>query len=533
MSKRSLILLIGLVQSILVFAQSDSIVSFYNLSFHSDLEKKAFSQLSQLHADTLEAFLAVDEKLSQSVLEEVQKSYEGIVRELGTNNFGKKHAKVKVKIIFATVKIKCQTTYDNNGTLTSTLLNGRYNEWTLTPIVAMLLDRFQIPYKLTYSLNQLRLVANPGPDEELLVANNPNPMELDYPFDYRKKYVDYLHGAGVVSDADMKLRSINELFDEQSKKEKQLSMTELLGLEYYDLANSKSNLGNYAECLIPAQKGFYLYPSPEMDIVLLNGLSDRMNHFTVNVAADVDYLIQYHRATGIDAVKTNAYFSNVLAKLLKDPEKLPLCDSVYQRLVHGITDQKIVDEISFAYNVMRINQKKLSYKDLFYVDNAARIQPGNKELCSYAEFVIVDFLRKIEDEQARKDSIESLSGKLKSNQAQETLKAQRLVLLLDMAKEAFGNKQPAEGEKLLQEFETSCPGPVKNVELLHSIELAYYDIAVAVYWSNKQDYAANAKMIQRGLQYLPESELLKSGAYVKKDNAVTSTSKKEKVYSFH
>jgi hypothetical protein len=111
----------------------------------------------------------------------------------------------------------------------------------------------------------------------------------------------------------------------------------------------------------------------------------------------------------------------------------------------------------------------------------------------------------------------------------QTLQTQRLVLLLNMAKEAYGNKQQIVGEKLLLEFETSCPPPVSNDKLLHSIELVYYDIAVAVYWSNMQDYAANAKMIQRGLKYVPESELLKSGAYEKKNDQVTSKNKKESV----
>jgi hypothetical protein len=531
--RRGFLLLVGLIQAVLICAQSDSILHFSNLTFNSAFEQKAFLQLQQQHADTLDAFLAVDEKLNHGGLEVVHRSFTNMVKELDTKNFEKKNAKFKVKMIFATVKSHCQTAYNRDATLTSTLLYGQYNEWTLTPIVAMLLDRFRVPYKLFYSLDQLRFVANPGPDEELLEASNPIPIVLDYPFEYRKKYVDYLHGIGAVTDADMRLSSIGELFDERSRKEKELSMTDLLGLGYYDLANSKSKLGNYAACLIPSQKGFYLYPSPELKIVLLNGLSDRMNHLVVNESADIDYLIQYYQASGIDAVKTNAYFSNVITKLIQNPEKVPLCDSIYQRFILQVKDQKVLDEVGFSYNVMRINQKNLSYKDLFFVDKAACIQPGNKDLCNYAEFVIVDFLRKIEEEQVRKDSIESLSTKLKSNRAQETLKAQGLVLLLDMAQEAFKSKKPDEGEKLLQEFETSCPAPVKNETLLHAIELAYYDIAVAVYWGNKQDYAANARMIQRGMQYLPDSELLKSGAYVKKDNPVTSTSKKEKVYSFH
>ena len=527
------IVLTGLLFSVVSYAQTDSIITYSNLKFHSDLEQIAFDHLTRLHTDTLNAFLGVNENLSTSDFEKAHQSFNDLIKGLEVKNFGKKSVKVKLKLIFAAIKKKCQITYDRDGTVATALLNGTFNEWSVTPIAAMLLDHFQIPYTLLYSSNQLRLVVNFGPNEVTLDANNPYPIVFDYPFEYQQRYVEFMHTIGRLTDSDMRQRSVNELFEEYSKKEQKISITQLLGLEYYNLSNTLSKLGNYAACLLPAQKGYYVYPLPETGIVLLNGLSEKMNHFAINTSTDIDYLIQFCRASGIDAVKTSTYISNLFTKMLQDPEKVPLCDSVFNRLMLQTKDQKVIDEVGFTYNVMRINQKNLSYKDLFFADMAASIQPNNKELCKYAEFILVDFLGKIEDEQTRKDSIESLSNKLKSKRAQETLKAQRMALLLNMAKEAYGDRKLADGERLLQEFEASCPPPVKNEGLLHDIELAYYDMAVAVYWSNKQDYAANALMIQRGLKYVPDSEIIKSGAYEKKDNQATSKKKKEKVYTFH
>lgn len=526
------LVLVAFIPTAFSFAQTDSIVTYSNLKFHSEFEKRAFNNLVRLHTDTLDAFLAVDESMDLRTLENVHQSFSDILKELDSKKIEKKKTKAKVTLIFNTVKNKHLGTYDQDGTVTSTLLNGRYNEWTVTPIVAMLLDIHQVPYKIMYSMDQLRLVANPGPEEMDLSANNPSPIMMQYPFDYRKKYMDYLCRTGVISDAELRLRGINELFEEHSKKEKLLSIAELIGLKYFVTAQKKSKLRDYSACLIPAQKAFYLYSSPEILIVLLNGLSDRMNRFTVNESADIDYLIQYYRASGIDAAKTNAYFSQVVSKLLQNPEKIPLCDSIYQQLTLQIKDQKVIDEIGYTYNILRINQKKLSYPDMFFADKAAYFKPDNKELSDYTEYVIENYLKKIVDKQILSDSLASLSTKFKSQRALETLQAKRLVLLLTMAKEAYQNKEHADGEKFLQAFESSCLTPVKNASLLHSIELAFYDLAVTVYWGNKQDYAANAKMIQRGLKYAPESELIKSGAYEKKNDQVTSKKKKEKVYDF-
>jgi hypothetical protein len=532
MKLRPFFVAIGLFQAVLSLAQTDSIVTFTDLHFHSAFEKRTFAKLMTKQTDTLDVFLSQHDSVSSKSISNVHQYFFQLISELDSKKVGKKNINSKARIIFAAVKNKYQKTYDREATLLSTFQNGKFNEWTVTPVIAMIFDRFKVPYKMFYSSDQLRLLANPGPEEDLFVAGNPNPVEVQYPQEYRKKYVEFLQRSGIVNDEGIRLKGINDVFEEHRQKEKQLTLTELVGLEYFVQAIKQYKLGAFYNSLISAQKAFYLYPSPASQIALLNGLADQINHLEVKQASDINYLIQYSKVSGIGATKTNAYFTNILSKLLQNPENLPLCDSIFRQIDLRISDRSVLDEITFTYNVMRINQKMLSYQDLFFVDKASCIQPTNKELCDYAEFVIVDFLCKIDDIQQRKDSIASLSNKLKSSRAQETLRVQRLALLLDMAKEAYGNKHHADGEQLLLEFEANCPTPVENKRLIHAIELAYYDIAVAVYWSNKQDYAANTKMIQRGLRYVPESEMLRSGAYEKKVEPVNSNKKKEKVYSF-
>lgn len=525
-------MLAGLVQAVLSVAQSDSIITFADLRFQTAFEKSAYGSFVRYQSDTIDAFLAVDEHLCTDSVIMVHQAYLAICKELESKGIGKKKPKAQVMMIFNLVKKRCQTTYNKEATLTSTLIRGSYNEWTVTPIVAMLLDRYRINYVLSSTLNQIRLVVNLGANEFVLMAGNPYPVVVEYPIEYQRKYVEFLRVKGLVSDEDMRLYSVNELFEQHSKKEKPISLVELLGLEYNVLAYKWSRQGNSAASLMPAQKAYYLYPAPETQLVLLNGLSEKMSHFSVKQCSDIDYLIQFQLITGIDAVRTNAYFSQEITKLLQDPTQLLLCDSIYEQLIHRLTNQKVIDEIGFTYNVKRINQKNLAYPDLFYADKAACIQPFNKELCDYAELILVNYLGKINDETTRKDSIGSLLSKLKSNRLLETLRAQQLALLLSLAKDAFQNKRPSEGEHLLQEFETVCPTPVKNAGLARSIELAFYDMAIAVYWNNKQDYAANARMIQRGLKFVPESVMLKSGAYEKKVEPINSNKRKEKIYSF-
>jgi hypothetical protein len=557
MTKRCFLILAVLVQSIVVFAQSDSVLTYSNLKFHSAFEKKAYTNFVNYQTDTLDAFLAVDEMVGQEDVVFLKGKFEDIWNELVAKKIGQKKMNAQIKLVYATVKKNCLKKYVQEEPISSLLINGRYSETTASVIFALIFDRLHIPYLILDSHVDFALIANPGPNEIKLEVNNPLPNTNTVSEDFKHLYVDLLHRTGKVTDAELRFHTYDELYEEKSKVQSPVTVRELLGLEYYFQSARKQMMKENDLSLDLIQKGYYLDQATYVQIQLLNSLSQKMERLTINDATDIDYIIQMYRVLHLDVEHTKNLFANAANNLLQFTDKLPLLEAVHARFISQINDQELIDEVNYNYYLMRTKLQNLSYPDIFYVDKAVCIKPNLREVNNYLESILNVYLTNINNDHVRLDSINSLSIKLQSNTAKNALATHRLMALLNLAKESFKNKKPVDGEKFLKDFEASCPCPVENKLMTWTVESAYRDIAVAVYWNNNQDYTANAKMVKRGLKYVPDSQVLLSGMYEKgtvkyltesdvkaaakkeaekpktgRSLRVISKNKKEKVYSF-
>jgi len=510
-----LFVLACLVQAAISIAQTDSVVTFNDLRFHSNFEKKTFTKYVQDQTDTLDAFLAVDDLLTAEDFVYLDTKFENILKELAAKKIETKKTSAQIKLVYSTVKNSCLKTYVEGEFLSSTLLNGRYNEATSCIILALIFDRLHIPYLILDSSQDFCMIANPGDNEQKLMVGNPVPIFVEQTPEFKKQYVDFMRKTGKVTELEMRSHTYEELYDEKSKEQKPITLKELLGMLYYFQSCREFGLGDVNGSLELIQKGFYLYQTPYVQMHFFLCLAKKMEQFTVSRASDIDYLVQLHHIGNLDVETTKNVFSNIISNQLQYTDKAGLCDSMYERFISKVSGQELIDEVTYTYNLMRVNQKSPDYADIFRIDRAACIKPNLKEVNDYLNGVITVSLYKIHSNQARLDSISSLNKKLKSAVALETLRSLRPSFLLEMAQEAYKNKNLKEGERYLQEFEASCPTPIGNESLKNDVERAYRDIAVSLYWSTNQDVNANHKMVQRGLKLVPDSEIIKSGSYDK------------------
>jgi len=557
MKKRTLFFLAGLVQVAFAFAQTDSIITFSNLKFHSGFEKKAFSNFVQHQTDTLDAFLAVDEVVGEEDAVFLRNKFEDIWKELLSKKVAQKKVNAQIKLVYATVKKYGFRKFVQEEPLSSLLINGRYSETTASVVLALIFDRLHIPYLILDSYVDFAFIANPGPNEQKLDVNNPVHETFEQTDEYKKNYVEYMHRMGKITDAELRFHTYSELYDEKSKAQKPITIRELLGLEYSFQSVRKQLTKDMNVSLDLIQKGFYLYQAPYIQLQLFTDLSIKMENFTVDKASDIDYLVQFYRVSNLDVVNTTNIFKSVTSNLLQFTDRLELMETVHNRFLSQISDQELIDEINYTFYLMHTKQQNPSYTDLMYVDKAVCIKSNIRELNTYLESLINVYLTNIKNDLARLDSITSLYTKLQSKKAKESLETQRLMTLLDLAKESYKSKNASDGERFLKEFEAYCPCPVENKLMTWRVENAYREIAITLYWSKNQDYAANSKMIKRGLKLVPDSKVLLSGMYEKgavkyqtdsSINAATkmeaetpktgriirvmSKNKKDKVYSF-
>lgn len=523
MKKRMFFALAGWTLAAFSFAQKDAVVTFSDLNYHTVIEKKAFTNFVQYQTDTLNAFLAVDDILSSEDVVYLKKKFEDICNELTAKKVDTKKTNAQIKLVYSTVKNSFLKTYVQGEFLSSTLLNGRFNEATSSIILALIFDRLHIPYLILDSSVDFCMIANPGDNEQKLIVGNPIPIYFEQTPEFKKQYVDFLRKSEKITELEMRSHTITELYDAQSKVQKPITLKELLGMFYYFQSARELELGDVNGSLELIQKGFYLYQTPYVQMHFLRCLAKKMEQFTVTNASDIDYLVQLYRVGNLDAVSTNNIFKNIISNQLEYTDRDSLCDSIYERFISKVHEQELLDEVNFSYNLMRVGNKVPTYADIFRIDKAACIKPNLKDVNEYLNRAIIVNLYKIHSNQTRLDSIRSLSKQLKSPAALETLGSQRLTFLLEMAQDAYKNKRVKEGEKYLLEFEASCPAPIGNESLRNSVERAYREIAVSLYWSTNQNVDANHKMIQRGLKLAPDSEIITSGSYDKGDVQYVNT----------
>lgn len=557
--KRLFLFLACLIQVLNSYAQTDSILSTSDLKFHSIFEKNAYLGFSQHQKDTLEAYLAVDDLLGPDDFVFLRNKFEDIWKELLTKKIASKKTNAQIKLVYTTVKERLLKNYAQGEYLSSTLLNGRYNEVTGAIVLALLFDRLQIPYQMMDSFEDFQFIANPGANEQTLDVGNPIKIRVERTPETKKELVDYLRKCGAITELEMRNHTYSELFDLKTTEQKPVSTRELLGMFYYLQSSKKLGQDDTKTGLDLAQKAYYLYPTPYVQWHFLTCLANVMSGFTVRQASDIDYLVQLHRVGYFNTESTTEIFKSIIIGQMAFEDKGALCDSMYERFVGKVPGQELHDELAFTYNLLRINQKSPTYKDIFRIDKSATIKPNIKDLNGLLEGVIQMNLENISSIKVRLDSIQSLSKQLKSPAGMETLRHLKQYNLLALAVELYKNKKGKEGEKYLQAFEAECQLPIGNEQFRKEVEYAFRELAVSAYWGQNQDLAANRRMIQRGLKLVPGSEIIQSGQYDKgqvkyvntnpevkylnkeeKDNKpktgrsirVISKDKKEKVYSF-
>lgn len=515
MKKGLLFILIVLMHHGFALANRDSILTFSNLKFHSEDEQNAFANFVQNQSDTLNAFLFVDEIVTQEDAVFLTSRLEDLWKELESKKIRKKKVNAQINLIYSTVKKNYLLKYDRDGSLSFTILNGRYNESTAAIMLAILFDRLRIPYLLLDGNATFSVIANPGPNEVKLEVGSLLPTSEKVTPEYRKSYIDNLILNGKMTSDDLRFKTYDELYEEKISVQEPITLKELLGKQYYTQSIRKWRMDEFDNSLQLVQKSMYLFPAPYVQVQVFHGLTSKIDRSLFFDPSDIDYLVQYNRIGNLNIERANQIFRNVFYKLMRFEDKGELMETMFHRYINQIDNQELKDEVSFTYYSMRCRHVNMSYPDILYADKAAYIKSNMRDLNALLESLIRNHLQGLPNDNVRIDSIQRLSNHVISRHAKDFLETQRLITSLRLAKDAYKDKQPALGEKYLKAFESACPTPIQDRMLINAIESNFREIAVFVYWKGNGDYIANNKMIERGLKYVPESTILKGGTYDK------------------
>jgi hypothetical protein len=491
--------------------QADSLIRFSDLKYHSDFEREALQNFVKIGSDTFNLFLAIDENMTVAEAEWRRKIYLGILDELEQKKIHNKKINAKIKISYSAVHSRFLKKYNDNEFFPVMFQTGTYNCVSATMLYAMVFDHLNIPFKIKASTKHVYLVANPGPQSIVVETTNPAFQDQIFTGEFKKQYVNHLRTSKLLSEKEYKSKSADEIFEENFKDVKDAEFYSLPGFQYYNKAIARLQNNQTEEAYELSKKAYFFFPDDQVKDLLLTTLVFQIEKSNFSKVSDIDYLAQLSRFENADLDGLVALFNNIIYQQLQYTNKEAFCDSLYIRLVSQLSDNKLIDEVSFTYNIQMSYRYQNSDKVEKYVARALELKGNHHDAGIIMENHLQRKLFGITNSDHLLDTINQLERRYNHEVINPILAEHKLRAYLQKANESFLKKRFTEGNKYLIEFEKHCETPVKNRVLMSLIENTYR--TAAVYYVYRGEKSVAKTFVNRGLKYVPGSKFLESAVY--------------------
>jgi hypothetical protein len=513
MRKISLIILIIFSAINLLFSQNvkDSLVLFTDLKYHSEFEKNALYNFVKQKRDTFNLFLAIDENMTSEEAIDDYNTYIKVFDEMNQEKIASKKIQKQIKIAYSSVHSRFLKKYNSNEFYPVMLRVGTYNCVSASMLYSLVFDKLKIPYKVMASSDHVYLIANPGENSVVIETTNPSFEKIIFNGEFKQQYVDYLRDSKLISDADYKSKSVEEIFEEKFNEVKNAEFWNLPGFQYYNKAVSKMQNNEIEKSYELCQKAYFFYPDQQVKTVLYTALLILIEKSNFDKVSDIDYLAQFSRFENSDLNLIIGIFNNIIGHYLQYTDKDQYCDSLFKRLTSQITNKVIKEEVSFSYFMQMSYRYQNINKVEYYVNNALKIKGNHHDANVILTNYIQNKLNDIDDSYSKVDTIKQFEKKYNYEQILPMLKEQEMIVYLRIAADSYNHNQIKTGDKYLELFENNCKLPIENRLLNFSIESTYHTIAV--YHYNKHDKIKAKSIVDKGLKYIPDSKLIKAAIY--------------------
>ncbi|MBN1185277.1 MAG: hypothetical protein JXB49_23535 [Bacteroidales bacterium] len=505
-----LVLLFLFIKTTICQNYGDSLVRSGDLRFQSNLEKFVLYSYVKYNTDTFELFMAIDNKVDSGYIRRSYVHYLEVLNELNQRKVAEKKMNKRIKATYTIVHDQFLKKYNDEVYFPELFKSGIYNCVTASILYAMVFDRMNIPYKVMASSNHVYLVANPGEKSVVIETTNPGFEKMIFTGEFKQQYVEYLRNSKLISDSEYKNKSVEEIFEEKYNEVKQAEFCNLFGIQYYNKALECLNDNKIKEGYELAQKAYYFFPDQQVKTLLFTALVFRIKECAFDEVSDIDYLSQLSRFENVETEVLVGLFGNVIANNLQYTNKEAFCDSIHQRLVSNISDEKQKEEISFTYYMQMSYRYQGLNKVENYVYNALKIKGNHYDANTIMTNYIHRVLGSLSDAQVLLDSVVSMQAKYNFENIQSLLHEYKMIAYLKMAEDSYSKNNSKKGDEYLGLFEENCVLPISNPRLIQVTEIAYHNIAVKLFYKNK----IKAKnIVNRGMEFVPYSRLIKSAVY--------------------
>jgi len=498
--------------SLLVFSNTpaDSLVKFTDLSFHSEFEKHSFQLRDQ--GNELNLCLATDKNMTKEKEAGFTSNYNEMIMQLKNEKINSKNFRQKFKTAHKIIFNKPSMQYYENAEFSDLFKNGYFNYLTSTVLFSMALKDLNIPSFFLFTLNKADIIINPDGEQVILDADN------------RKDENGYFNSAGnkgyIVNMLDKNIRIGSEYQYNSSegnvavhfKESDVLKKNQLAATIYYYKALQQLNAHKSDDAYSLIKKACYLYPNETFVNSMYAMLTDRLQHCDFNKLEDVDLLGQLNKfkSDNFDYIK-NTFMNVMKAKILQQND-LPYCTAAYNRLLPQITDELLANDISYIYYIACANSRSQEADNkLRPALEALKLKPNDKAALYLVGMQLDIMGNTTDDKKSLLDTLDCYAKEMKDTEAAGLIKKSQLLTYLILAKGDFLSNRLKEGMQFMTRFESSAALPFSQKGFRVSIENAYYEYAM--YYIRFNNPAMAQKIVDKGLQYIPNSNMIQTATY--------------------
>jgi len=510
--KRNYSTVLFLFLSLLVFSNTpaDSLVKFKDLSFHSEFEKLSFQLRDQ--GNDLNLCLATDKNMTEEKAAGLKNKYNEMILLLKDEKINPKNFRQKFKTVHKIIFNKPSMQYYENAEFSDLLKNGYFSYLTSTVLYSLALKDLNIPSFFLFTLNKADIIINPDGEQVILDAENRKDENGYFNTSENKGYILNMLDKNIRIGSEYQYNSSGGNVAVRFKESDILKKNQLAATIYYYKSLQQLNAQKSDDAYSLIKKACYLYPNETFIATMFTMLTARLEHCDFSKVEDVDLLGQLFkfRIDNFDYIK-NAFLNVMKVKILQQND-LPYCTAAYNRLLPQITDELLANEISYGYYIASANCRSMDPdKKLRPALQALKIKPNDKAAL-YLVGEQLDVMGNItDDKKSLMDTLDFYAKEMMDTEAAGLIKNVQLLNYLVLAISDFSSNHLKEGIRFMNLFESSFNLPLPNSEYRYKIENAYYEYAM--YYVRFNNRAMAQKIVDKGLHYIPKSNMIESATY--------------------
>jgi tetratricopeptide (TPR) repeat protein len=505
-----LVILLLLVKN----GSSQDIVSFHDIVFKSEFEKKIFDDhFNHKKSDYFLLFMAGGDLLTESSIQKSKEKFYQHLEAIGKEKLDQKKNDKKIKQVYEDLHKTFLSKYEERNQFENIFHNGSFNCVSSSALFSLAFEHFRIPYSIKEKPTHVYLLAYPGSEQIIVETTSPVRGYNTVSDAFKQAYLKTLKDQKLISAQEYANTDKNALFDKHYfGSQENISLGQLVGIQYLNLGLENMEQNNYLEALHQLEKAYLFYPSNRIGYCMMGAAQqlflnhDQKDLMHAQALAKLSRFQQY----GMTSEVIRSEFAQSIQRLLFNDGQKEKLAAYYQTLDSLITNTDLKNELGFMYQYESgryfFNQGK--YKDaLPYFIGCVKIKPESQDALNLIIACISHSLSNKSNPEIIR-SLEDYSTRYPGLATNDRFNAMLASTYLTEFGMNFETSNAVSGEKYRSVFENFFrEHPDLSLDM-NLIGQAYS--AAAVYYFKKGNTAKSKTILAKGLEVSPGNyELLR------------------------